>query len=221
MGWGIPMWLLRWSILLRHGYLFPHIFKSSYPHDQTMTECNNIWFEARNRHLCTGCMKNTHDWLRKSHQRYDWLMLDTLKNKIKCRHANYVLTMGVIRSCQDDNHYCFIITENNKYQVPQLSKWHVIGVTFLTVQLSGCQQLRAEKLHCSPTRLCYKKVPYKMTLHIDWIDVAITLIALWTHKRHPIACPYGQAMGCLLWVFQRKLCCHISTQYLLHCKIRC
>ena len=26
-----------------------------------------------------------------------------------------------------------------------------------------------------------------------------------THKRHPIACPHGQATGCLLWVFGRKL----------------
>ena len=26
-----------------------------------------------------------------------------------------------------------------------------------------------------------------------------------THNRHPIACPWGQAMGCLLWVLSRKL----------------
>ena len=31
------------------------------------------------------------------------------------------------------------------------------------------------------------------------------LICLWTHNRHPISCPDGQAMGCLLWVFCVKL----------------
>ena len=31
------------------------------------------------------------------------------------------------------------------------------------------------------------------------------LIWGWTHKWHPIPRPHGRAMGCLLWVFERKL----------------
>ena len=31
------------------------------------------------------------------------------------------------------------------------------------------------------------------------------LVSLGTHNKHPIARPNGQAMGCLLWVFRRKL----------------
>ena len=36
------------------------------------------------------------------------------------------------------------------------------------------------------------------------IDNRRTLVGFWTHKRHPIACPYGQAMGCLMWVILGK-----------------
>ena len=32
-----------------------------------------------------------------------------------------------------------------------------------------------------------------------------TLISCWIHKRHPIPRPKRRAMGCLLWIFVRKL----------------
>ena len=30
-------------------------------------------------------------------------------------------------------------------------------------------------------------------------------IRCWTHQRHPIPCPRGRAIGCLLWIFVGKL----------------
>ena len=36
-------------------------------------------------------------------------------------------------------------------------------------------------------------------------------IRCWIHRRHPIPCPIEQAMGCLLWLFLRKLSCNGTT----------
>ena len=48
----------------------------------------------------------------------------------------------------------------------------------------------------------------------DWIR---TYIRVWTHKRHPIAHPYGWAMGCLLWETWDKIAVITAP----HCTICC
>ena len=45
-------------------------------------------------------------------------------------------------------------------------------------------------------------VRYYMYNYRKWGSI---LIRCWIHKRHPIACPDGQAMGCCSWIFVRKL----------------
>ena len=36
-----------------------------------------------------------------------------------------------------------------------------------------------------------------------------------THKRHPIACPWGRAMGCLLWDHRLVYCLHLPWLYFI------
>ena len=48
-------------------------------------------------------------------------------------------------------------------------------------------------------------IHYNVVLYILLQWLVQNLITRWTHKRHPIPCPHGRAMGCLLWGFGRKL----------------
>ena len=45
-------------------------------------------------------------------------------------------------------------------------------------------------------------VRYYINNHRNWSRI---WIRCWIHKRQPIPCPNGQGMGCLLWIFVKKL----------------
>ena len=66
-------------------------------------------------------------------------------------------------------------------------------------------------IHCSDV-LCF----VQSSVFITWSNIVRYCmnnyrnsgrlsIRCWTHKRHPIARPNGRAMGCLLWIFVRKI----------------
>ena len=44
-------------------------------------------------------------------------------------------------------------------------------------------------------------------------------IRWWIHKRHPIPRPNGRAMGCLLWIFVKKIDRVITASYSIWCMI--
>ena len=45
-------------------------------------------------------------------------------------------------------------------------------------------------------------VRYYIDDYRNWSRISIRC---WNHKRHPIPCPNGRAVGCILWIFVRKL----------------
>ena len=51
---------------------------------------------------------------------------------------------------------------------------------------------------------------YYMNNYRNWGRISIRC---WIHKKHPIACPNGRAMGCLLWIFVRKIDCVITAPH--------
>ena len=58
-------------------------------------------------------------------------------------------------------------------------------------------------------QIWWPKFWYCIHRYNDWGRVWITV---WTHKMHPISCPDGRAMGCILWGLKRTLTalqCHI------------
>ena len=76
-----------------------------------------------------------------------------------------------------------------------------------------CQSL----VKWTPGPLCYRLNISQSNITWYWTQHAgkntKILFRLWTHKRHPILCPYGQAMGRLFWVLLKK--CHKISR--VHC----
>ena len=103
-------------------------------------------------------------------------------------------------------------------------KRHRAHYNVIVMHGSLCQTQRAVLMSLSETPLTAsthrnshdgnrigKKITYKIQsgavktrshnscYHIRYrYDKGRTWIKLWTHKRHPISCPHGRAMGCLL-----------------------
>ena len=57
----------------------------------------------------------------------------------------------------------------------------------------------------STVECCYNVIQYCKILHNNYRNWGRISIRCWIHKRHSIPRPIGQAMGCLLWMFVRKL----------------
>ena len=88
--------------------------------------------------------------------------------------------------------------------------------------------------HCSPSQVSYGVFVVRILEKVDYIIRALDCICQWhttewfhcntvnilqiTHNRHPIARPWGRAMGCLLWVqslfYVLPLSQHYCIQYI-------
>ena len=67
--------------------------------------------------------------------------------------------------------------------------------SLITAQMSSVWQWRGDLLYMSGEHIIFGGKTHAVQHHCDMANSI-----LYRHNRHPIACPHGQAMGCLLWV---------------------
>ena len=86
---------------------------------------------------------------------------------------------------------------------PMVTKGHDIILCHQTIVTENIYEWISAKNATVET--LYSTIYYsKYFIELNF-DKSTQYVAFWTHKRHPIARPFGRAMECLLWVLQQKL----------------
>ena len=89
------------------------------------------------------------------------------------------------------------IWKSHNQHIEAGTKWLTFCRKRFQIHFLKCKFYTVETLYST---IYYSK--YFIELNFD---KSTQYVALWTHKRHPIPRPFGQAMECLLWVLQQKL----------------
>ena len=105
-------------------------------------------------------------------------------------------------------HVCVCVYWNTHTSVTKAARTSMYSCEYILVRAFPG---RDSKMACSSltdrytVETLYSTIYYsKYFIELNF-DKSTQYVALWTHKRHPVPRPFGQAMGCLLWVLQQKL----------------